>query len=439
MNAMNRFHQTQEGSVLLSVLGFLFLSVGLVVAIVSVGSNHRKVSQRQVNMEQAMYVAEAGIERGARFMESNLTVIVGSSTGATNGSGSLGSGTFTYSITRSNATTYNLTSTGTVNSVTRVIKLLRIYQPTYAEFALWSHSNGAIYFKDGEVFDGHVHADDQLYFDASGGGPVFHAAVTSNAGTYSIQNGSINSIEFDQGLTLNSYQGQMADVDFNSSASTSLKSIANSTGLVLDGNTTITFNASGSVKITNSRAGYNNYSYNPSAEGIIYIRNATSGSSSTRPGTAYITGGTVKGRLTVVTESDMYIQGHVQYKTDPQTNPSSTDALGLISRDDIYVDTGAPNNLNIDAAMIATGTSGDGTTGSFSVINYNTGSPRGTLNVYGGIVQDQRGAVGTFSGSSTTHGYAKQYSYDPRFINTPPPYYPTIADKVTFSQWQESK
>ena len=438
MNATNRIRRGERGSVLLAVLGYLFLSVGLVLTIVSLGSNHRKLSTQQMTMEQAMFVAEAGIERGARFMESNLAVIVGSPTGATNGTGIVGSGTFTYSITRSNATTYNLVSTGTVNGVSRVIKLLRIYQPTYAEFALWSRINVAIYFLNGEVFNGHVHADDRLYFDASGTGPVFHAPVTSNVGTYTVQNGTINDIQFDQCFTLNSYQGQMADIDFNSAASTSLKNIAQSTGLVLDGNTTITFNGS-SVQITNSRQGWTNHTYALSGEGIIYIRNATSGTTSTRPGTAYLTGGNVTGRLTVVTETDTYIRGHIRYTTDPQTNPNSTDALGLISRDDIWVDTSAPNNLDIDAAMIAAGTSDDGTTGSFGVINYNTGSPRGTLNVYGGIVQDQRGAVCTFSGGSVNHGYAKNYSYDPRFINNPPPYYPTIANKVEFSQWQEGK
>jgi len=105
MNATNRIRRGERGSVLLAVLGYLFLSVGLVLTIVSLGSNHRKLSTQQMTMEQAMFVAEAGIERGARFMESNLAVIVGSPTGATNGTGIVGSGTFTYSITRSNATT----------------------------------------------------------------------------------------------------------------------------------------------------------------------------------------------------------------------------------------------------------------------------------------------------------------------------------------------
>src|SRR5664279_3709589 len=115
MNAIRQVHKGQNGSVLLGVACFLFLAVGLVLTILSLGSNHRKVSQEQVDMERAMYVADAGMERGARFMESNVLVITGASTGNTNGTGNVGSRTYTFLITRTNASTYNIVSTGTVN------------------------------------------------------------------------------------------------------------------------------------------------------------------------------------------------------------------------------------------------------------------------------------------------------------------------------------
>lgn len=439
MNATNRVCQSQKGSVLLGVMGFLFLATGLVATILVLGSTHRKIAQRQVNMEQAMYVAEAGLERGARFMESNVVVITGSSTGNTNGSGSVGAGTYDFVISRANTTTYNLTSTGTVNSVRRTVSILRVYQPTYAEFALWSSNNASLYFKDGEVFNGHVHSDGTLYFDNSGGGPIFHSFVTSLA---SSTVGDITGIEFDKGLTLNSFQGSMADVNFSDSTKPSpLKDIATSSGLVLDGNTTLTFNG-GTLSIINVRK-YGNltpHSYTPPTEGIIYIKTSNTGSASTQAGIAYLTGGSVNGRLTVVTEADIYIQGNITYASDPVAHPNSDDALGLISKSDVWVDTSAPNDVVIDAAIIATG-QGSGTDGSFGVINYDSGAARGNLNLYGGIVQLIRGPVGQFNTSSgkTTHGYAKNYSYDPRFINNPPPYYPTIANKVEFSQWQEGR
>ena len=62
-------------------MGVLCITVGLVITILDIASNARRISQEQVDMEKAMYVAEGGLERGARFMESNLVVIVSSSTG----------------------------------------------------------------------------------------------------------------------------------------------------------------------------------------------------------------------------------------------------------------------------------------------------------------------------------------------------------------------
>jgi hypothetical protein len=315
--------------------------------------------------------------------------------------------------------------------VKRVVSLMDVYQPSYAEFALWSATNGAIWFVNGETFTGHVHADDKLYFDAAGTGPIFHSTVTSDAGTYSVKNGTIGDIQFDQGFTLNSYEGTMADVDFNSAASTSLKNTASSSGLLLDGTSTLTFNG-GTISITNTRKSWVNHTYTPSAEGLIYVRNAPSGASDVS-GTVYLKGGSVQGRLTVASEADMTISGNITYSTDPRTTPSSTDALGLISMADIWVGTTAPNNLEIDAAVMATGANA-ADAGSFGVINYNSGSSRGVLTIYGGIVQETRGAVGTGGGST---GYTKNYSYDARFIGKPPPYYPTIASKVSFAQWTE--
>jgi len=442
MKGRKQILRSQDGSILLVVLGFLFIAIGLVITIMSVGSNARKVSQEQVNMEQAMFVAEGGLERGARFMESNLNVIVSSSTGATNGSGTINSGTYTYYIARSNSalSTYMIVSTGTVNNtvgpgtVSRVCSLLNVYQPTYAEFALWSSNNNALTFAQGESFSGHVHAVTELYFNNAGGGPDFHSAVTSQYGTYS---GSISGIEFDQGLTLNSYQGSMADIDFNSSSSKSLKNETQSNGgLYLLGNTTITFNG-GTVTISNTKTGWVNHSYTLPSKGIIYVANSgtTSGANA---GIVYITGGTVGAPVTLVSENDMHISGNITYVHNPLSDPSSTDALGLISRDSILVDTTAPNNIQIQAAMIAAGTSGDGDPGSFAVVNYNTGSPRGVINLLGGIVQLTRGAVGTINGSGTLQtGYNKNYGYDARFLSNPPPFYPTISNKVTFSQWTE--
>jgi len=69
--------------------------------------------------------------------------------------------------------------------------------------------------------------------------------------------------------------------------------------------------------------------------------------------------------------------------------------------------------------------------GGFGVINYDTGSARGTLNVYGGIVNQVRNAVGQTSGT----GYLKNYIYDARFARNPPPNYPVLTDELEWRRW----
>jgi len=431
---MNRAKQVREdldGSVLIVTLCLLFIVVGLVITILDVASDHRKIAVRQMNLDQAMYVAEAGVETGARFMESNLIVMVNSSTGATNGSGSISAGSYSYFICRSNTSTstYCIISTGTVNGVKRVVSLLDVYQPTYAEFSLWSSNNNAVSSATGDTFTGHVHSNTELYFSGS---PAFYGPLTSNYGTYS---GSLSGVYLADGLTLNSYQGTMADVNFNSGSS-SLKSLAN---LVVSGTATLTFNGgTTTVKTSGSTTIFTNVTSSWANGGAIYVANngTTTGSKS---GTIYLQGGTITGPLTVVSEASMYVENNITYTHNPVTTPTTTDALGLISQDNIWVDTGAPTSLTIDASMIAAGTSGDGSAGSFGVANYSTKTPTGTLTVYGGIVQDTRGAVGTVNGNGNIQtGYVKNYSYDSRFLTKPPPDYPVISNKVNFSQWQES-
>jgi len=55
------------------------------------------------------------------------------------------------------------------------------------------------------------------------------------------------------------------------------------------------------------------------------------------------------------------------------------------------------------------------------VQNYDEGSSRGTLTVFGAIAQKFRGTVSTSSGGTVSTGYAKNYQYDDRFRNTAPP------------------
>ncbi|MFA5287333.1 MAG: hypothetical protein WC394_03560, partial [Candidatus Omnitrophota bacterium] len=115
---------------------------------------------------------------------------------------------------------------------------------------------------------------------------------------------------------------------------------------------------------------------------------------------------------------------------DPVANPSSDDVLGIISEGDVVIGHDAPSDLEIDGCIMALNSS-------FYRDDYDSGL-KGTLKVRGGIIQKERGPVGTFNAVAGTKvsGYTKDYSYDGRLLNSPPPFMPTTGDYITLA-WEE--
>ena len=413
-----------EGSALVIVISFTLLSAALSAALLTTSTSHALVADKQLELEQALFVAEAGVERAAQHIESQKAYL----SDVTLASDSVGQGSFSYAIKKLAWRTYSITSTGTVNDISRRIFIDRVYLPTYAKYALWMDENGLIFFTGGEEFDGHVHSNDMMWFtDVAGVGPIFREEASSAEDTYG---GSIEHAIFDEGLELSASQGQMADVNFNE-----LYSLAVSHGVVLEGQTEFDFTGS-SVLVTNEREGWVDHPITIGEDQLIYVKDAQSGDASTQAGQVYVEG-TLDGRVSIISENDILIDGHIYYAEDPTIVTSSDDALGLIAKDDVWIAQGAPDDVHIDAAIMATGQLPNNR-GSFGVLEYWVGDHRGSLNIFGSIVQDKRGGVGTFvSGLGPVTGFSKNYSFDARFGVAAPPYYPTIADKVEFDGWSE--
>jgi hypothetical protein len=196
-------------------------------------------------------------------------------------------------------------------------------------------------------------------------------------------------------------------------------------------------------------------SLNPGARGVIHVDGTTGVS------------GVVVGRVTLRTTGSIIVLDDIKYGTNPTSTGRCVDVLGLLAEKDVVV---ADNMLNdqtdVDAATGATSwrlmdDTKDLTLHavvmaldkSFRVEKYDqgqtTGNPcigtergRGCLYLLGGIIQEARGAVTTFSASAGT-GFLKQYSYDRCANLRPPPYFPTTGryldnrymevDPVTFN------
>jgi len=140
-------------------------------------------------------------------------------------------------------------------------------------------------------------------------------------------------------------------------------------------------------------------------------------------------------KLFITAAKDIVIQGDVTL--DSYNN--NDNVLGLMSGyGGIRIGTSAPADVNVDAFIMAAATTSSFLSGwssnypgQFAVDSYDSGSPRGTMHLRGGVITQYYGAFGTFDSNSgnMVSGYARDFHYDRRGLI--PPYFPQTTRFVT--------
>jgi len=304
-----------------------------------------------------------------------------------------------------------LYGTSVFNGRTTYTEVL-MQQDSFSKYSYFTHiESDNIWFMSKDTLTGPVHTNGIFHI---AGSPVFNGFVTS-PNDWEGHTSYTNEPEFNGGSNFSTTTKQLPDP--NGSQTAQLKNLAQSRGLFFDNPIEVRMQGDTSpekitvfekvdsyttVEHTVSKAEYN--------EGAI----ASSQKVEIQ--------GTLKGRLTVYSESDVEILGDLKYNTHPVTDSTSTDLLGIVSANNILVDrdahtTEGTGDLTLHASMMAIN-------GSFSVEDYASGSPRGQIHLLGGLLQYERGPVGTFSSGGIQSGYSKNYVYDTRLLSTIPPSFP---------------
>jgi len=264
-----------------------------------------------------------------------------------------------------------------------------------------------IWFFGGDELTGRVHSNGQLNI---AGDPTFHGLVTSTQ-MYREHSGGADP----QFLGGTIFDHEAIDLPTDDQLDI-LRAASNNGGIKFDHEVFITLNSDGTTRILENVNG--NWNNNP-VEHNFTLSNYNGVISSSEK--VYIKG-QLKGQLTVHSEDDIEILGDLTYSEDPRDNPASSDILGLVSEAQVLVDDDAhrdngSQNLEIHASIMALDRS-------FTVEDYWEGSPKGELKILGGLIQERRGPVGTFSGGSLRSGYSKNYEYDERLERMFPPSFP---------------
>jgi len=426
--------KNKKGAALITTYMVIAVLLAFGGFVIEVGNSQNNTANNFKRQAQAINIAEAGLDRALVWIRTQNSPPIGSIASISqnlppNGT-PLGSYTVAFTDLGSAGAApsirrYRIRSTGTIGTVSQTVTNY-LQTDNYARY-IWftdseSYKGTNVWFWDQDHLNGPTHTNGHFNIK---GDPVFEGEVRSvddfiryynngaNINSSNLSNPPNDLPDFRDTVTLGSDSINMP------TQALSLRSASTNGGLRLTGNTTVVLNANGTMNVTNNNQNpkWNNKNMALPANGALFVNNGN-----------LTISGTLNGRLTAGASRDVVVSNNIVYANDPRINPGSTDTLGLISERYVMISKNAPNNLEIDASIMALNTS-------FMLEEWWTNGARGTLSVFGGIIQKQRGPVGTFSGTTKVSGYSKNYNYDARLLNSPPPFVPTTGDYITLS-WE---
>jgi hypothetical protein len=154
-----------------------------------------------------------------------------------------------------------------------------------------------------------------------------------------------------------------------------------------------------------------------------------------------LNGNNQRGKMTIASNESINITNNILYYDRDETVSllndehlkDIDDSLGLVAAKDVKIASNAPYNIEVDAIIMALNTS-------FFYAGWQQTPAKGTLSLLGGLIQKQRGPVGTHNAGVKVTGYSKNYQYDTRMANPAggnlPPYFPSTG-QYQKAYWKE--
>lgn len=470
MSTSNQKTIQQSGSVLIFEIIVIFILTVVMGAVLGNAVMQYRVLRSSSAKEQAFHIAEAGLNyyqwRLAHFTTDYQDGTGASPTSQTGFSNPCYLHDYTDKDTNTvigkycleitpplvgstivtiKSTAYTLAQPNVQRSITS-----RYGIPSLAKYAFLT--NGDVWVGSTESVSGEMHANGGIRFDGSGNAPIQSAKSTYTCQTYhgcgpTTKPGIWGSA--DQ-ATQNFWNYPVPNVDFSSMTSdlATLKTQAQTDGRYLapSGNRgySIVFNSNGTYsvyRVTSLRSHQSGQDVNGNtiSQDLDY-RNRTLINTVSLPtnGIIYVEDrtwveGTVNGRVMVVaarlpynasTAPSIIIPNNLVYSA-----MDGSSSLGLLAQQDILISYYAPDDLTINAAMIAQNGSAQR--------YYFSGNVKDTITIYGAIA-----SYGTWTWSwvngwgNITSGYQNtQTTYDTNLLYSPPPSFPLTTEGYRQISW----
>jgi len=282
-------------------------------------------------------------------------------------------------------------------------------QDSFSKYSYFTDNEpNYIWFMSKDTLTGPVHTNGKFHI---AGSPQFNGFVSS-PNDWVGHKDYTNNPDFTGGSNFSSQTKDLPDP--NGTQTTKLKNQAQGNGHYFNKPIDVELQSDGNIKVLEYLDAYTTVEHNiPKSE----YNNSVLGSSKD-----VNIKGELDGRLSVYSAQNVNITGDIKYKNDPRIDSTSTDLLGIISNQSVMVDDEAhkaegTQDLTLHASIMTLN-------GSFWVEKYNEGTPRGKIDLLGGLIMRQRGPVGTFGYGGIKTGYSKDYKYDTRLLADIPPFFP---------------
>jgi len=436
MTLCRKFTVDEKGMGLPAVLTIIAVITVVAAALMLLAKNAVFSTKREEQKQKALYIAETGINNYLFNLNKDPEYYKTTTHPAEASWQNYGQGQYKLEVSElENAVGVEIIASGRIdvknngqtNYQERKVKAT-IQKRSFLKYLYFTDhetvegTGNRIWFITGDTIRGPLHSNDFININ---GGPVFKAKVT----TARTLNPGAGSAVFEQG-----YEENVQPLELPSTNSL-LKNWSQNGGYYYNGRTTITLNSNGTIDVQNT----NNLSTGPTgaglalpSNGVLFVDGQTSTKYSALSGNIFIQG-TLRGKLTVASKSDIYITGDIRY------NSTTDDMLGLIAENYLYINhynesnrDVAPKDITIQAALFSLNHS-------FTFESYANTPKKGTLTIYGSIGQRYRGPVGTFNnGGQPVSGYIKDYNYDQRMqFDEPPHFIEPLNSGFYVSNWEE--
>lgn len=305
-----------------------------------------------------------------------------------------------------------VSATGTYAGKSKLIEV-KINQSSFSEYAYFSNIEGNIWWSGKDSVWGPFHTNDDIQVQ---GHPYFAGPRTSHGGKMKYYKDKPT----DDPTIIGTYNPGLT-IEIPKDGITKLSASAGSGGYIFSGSKDVYLDFAGDsikYKMKSSDPYITVLATDLAPNGVIYVDN----------GDLHIQG-TVKNKWSIGSNKNVYLDNDIVYSDIPDPMDkydSSKDLLGILAKNDVIITDNFANkiDININAAIYCE-------TGSFTAENATSRLIGKSVNLIGGITQEKRGAVGTFTvdkwGNVTAKsGFAtKDYKYDSRLLRMVPPFFPS--------------